>query len=339
VTLEAGAGASSAVGRQVAEPTHRLATADDQETCATIWREALNDYMGRLNLPEIPDDLAAILRLYRHLQAGDPTGFVVAEVSDPPPDGDDAARILGFASAIRRDELWFLSMLFIRPAAQGEGIGRGLLRRIMPAGPRADGGSGFAATCTDSAQPISNGLYASLGIVPRLPLVRLVGLPDRLSELQPLPGDVRAIRFDEIAARGGERLSGAALDDEIAVLDRGALGVEHRTDHDFIRAEGRTGFLYVDGGGRAVAHGYASEAGRVGPVAVADADLLPAVLAHLVTEIEPRGEFGIWLAGAGSAMPGLLRAGFRIDGFPCLVCWDTPFAAFDRYVPISPGLL
>jgi hypothetical protein len=38
-------------------------------------------------------------------------------------------------------------------------------------------------------------------------------------------------------------------------------------------------------------------------------------------------------------MPGLLRAGFRIDGFPVLLCWDRPFAQFDRYVPISPGLL
>ena len=35
----------------------------------------------------------------------------------------------------------------------------------------------------------------------------------------------------------------------------------------------------------------------------------------------------------------LLRAGFRIDGFPVLLCWDRPFADFARYLPISPGLL
>jgi hypothetical protein len=35
----------------------------------------------------------------------------------------------------------------------------------------------------------------------------------------------------------------------------------------------------------------------------------------------------------------LLRAGFRIDSFPCLICWDRPVADFSRYIPISPGLL
>ncbi|HEY7969864.1 MAG TPA: hypothetical protein VID95_07695, partial [Candidatus Limnocylindrales bacterium] len=41
---------------------------DELETCAGIWREALNDYLGRLGQPEIPDDLAPILRLYAHLR-------------------------------------------------------------------------------------------------------------------------------------------------------------------------------------------------------------------------------------------------------------------------------
>ena len=31
---------------------------------------------------------------------------------------------------------------------------------------------------------------------------------------------------------------------------------------------------------------------------------------------------------AGEAMTTLLRAGFRVDGFPVLLCWDRPFADF-----------
>jgi hypothetical protein len=34
-----------------------------------------------------------------------------------------------------------------------------------------------------------------------------------------------------------------------------------------------------------------------------------------------------------------LRAGFRMESFPLLLCWDRPFADFSRYLPISPGLL
>jgi hypothetical protein len=48
----------------------------------------------------------------------------------------------------------------------------------------------------------------------------------------------------------------------------------------------------------------------------------------------------VWVPGsAGDAVVPLLRAGFRIDGFPVLLCWDRPFADFTRYVPMSPGLL
>lgn len=308
----------------------RPASADDLPECAAIWRESINDYTARLNQPDIPDDLTAILRLYRHLQAGDPDGFVVA--AEARVGGEE--RIVAFASSLRREGLWFLSMLFVRPEAQGAGLGRALLRRVMPAG-----GTTALATCTDSVQPISNALYASLGIVPRMPLLRLVGLVDHLAELPALPAGIRPVRFDEAAGASADRLGPAALDDEVAALDRGSLGVEHRIDHVFVREEGRTGFLYLGPDGRAVGYGYASEAGRVGPVAVADQDLVTPVLGHLLTTIRPRGAFGIWMPGLGPAMPALLRAGFRIDGFPVLVCWDRPFAAFDRYVPISPGLL
>ena len=107
-----------------------------------------------------------------------------------------------------------------------------------------------------------------------------------------------------------------------------------------VRAEGRTGVLFVDGGGHAVGYGYASEAGRVGPIAMLDPDLLAAAVGHLLTAVVPRGAFGIWMPGAaGEAMTALLRSGFRMDGFPCLVCWDRPVADFSRYIPISPGLL
>jgi len=310
--------------------TYRTAVDEDLPACGAIWRAALNDYMGRLNLPEIPDDLAAILRLHRHLMATDPDGFVVAERGTP----DGAMQIVAFAAAVRRDPVWFLSMLFVLPEVQARGVGRALLDRVLP-----PAGSAALATCTDAAQPISNGLYSSLGMVPRLPLLRLVGLADVSGELPALPAGVRAIRFDEVD-RAGDRIGGAALDDELATLDRDAAGFEHPTDHAFVASEARIGFLFLGPDGGALGYGYASESGRVGPVAVRDAALLGPVITHLVTTVRPRGAFGMWLPGAAQdTIAQLLRAGFRLDGFPCLLCWDRPFADFTRYVPISPGLL
>jgi hypothetical protein len=36
---------------------------------------------------------------------------------------------------------------------------------------------------------------------------------------------------------------------------------------------------------------------------------------------------------------GALQAGFRLEPFPVLLCWDEPLVDLSRYLPISPGLL
>ena len=327
--------------------TIRRARADELAACAAIWRDALNDYLGRLAQPEIPEDFGPILRLYAHLHATDPTTFLVAERAAGagagragPGSAGDPAPIDGFVVVVRRDALAFLSMLFVRPGVQGRGLGRALLASAMPE-PAADGASGvtWRATATDSVQPISNGLYGSLGMVPRIPLLRLVGLPERAAAFETLPAGVEAIGFDEIPD-GPDGLGRAALAAELASLDRDAAGFDRAADHAFHAREGRVGFLFRDRSGGAVGYGYTSEAGRLGPIAVRDSALLGPVVGHLVTAIRPRGAFGIWVPGtAGEAVVPLLRAGFRFDGFPVLLCWDRPFADFSRFVPMSPGLL
>ena len=309
----------------------RPATVADLPTCAGIWRESINAYLRPLNLAEIPDDLGPILRLYTHLQATDPSTFLVAEQAG----ASGEAAIDAFVVVVVRERLRFLSMLFVLPEAQGSGLGRALLDATM----RDPGGAtGWRATSTDSAQPISNGLYASLGIVPRIPLLRLVGLPERPDAFPVMPEGIGVSAFDEIDGGGG--LASAALSAELAALDRDTVGFEKAADHAFVVGEGRRGFLYHDRTGAAVAYGYTSESGRVGPIAVADPALLGAVVGHLVTAVRPRGAFGVWVPGsAGEAVVPLLRAGFRLEGFPVLLCWDRPFADFGRYIPISPGLL
>jgi hypothetical protein len=64
------------------------------------------------------------------------------------------------------------------------------------------------------------------------------------------------------------------------------------------------------------------------------------VLGHLLRAVPARGAQAIWVPGAaGSAIGTMLRAGFRFEDFPVLLGWDRPFADFERYLPISPGLL
>lgn len=315
--------------------TYRPVRPDELGACAEVWRHGINDYTRRLNQPDVPPDTASLVRLYAHLQSTDPERFVVAVTTGP-----DGERIVAFAAAVQREALWFLSMLFVLPEAQGAGVGRALLDRVAPG---ADGtppdAIRFRATATDSAQPISNALYASYGIVPRVPLMNLLGNPTSPEPFGELPSGVTPVAFDDLAGAPGSD-GHRVLVDAVDGLDRMLLGVAHPVDHRYIRGEGRRGWLYRGPDDAVLGYGYASEAGRVGPIAVLDEALLGPVLGHLTSAVTPRGAFAIWLPGtADRAIVPALRAGFRLDQFPLLLCWDRPFVDLARYLPISPGLL
>jgi GNAT superfamily N-acetyltransferase len=313
--------------------TYRTARPDELATCGAIWRTAINDYIVRLGQDEIPLEINPVTRLFVHLQSTDPERFIVATVADP-----DGERVIAFASAIVRERLWYLSMLFVLPEFQGAGMGRELLARVATDDPAV-----VRATATDSAQPISNALYALYDIVPRMPLLSLTGLPHRPEAFGEMPSGIVPMAFDDIAAGppdGPNGLGHRMLVEAIDSLDRELLGVAHPLDHRFLRSESRHGWLYRGPDGTPVGYGYAGEAGRVGPVAVRDQDLLAPILGHLTSVVVPRGAFAMWIGGAADrGLVPALQAGFRLDRFPVLLCWDRAFADFSRYLPISPGLL
>ena len=319
--------------------SYRPVRKDEIEACAGIWRTAINEYVVRLGQPEIPPEVHSIIRLFTHLQSTDPERFIVATrpAGDrAAPDGDDGGeQVVAFASAISRERVWYLSMLFVLPGFQGAGLGRELLARVLP-----DGAAFARATATDSAQPISNGLYASCGIVPRMPLLNLSGLPERPEAFGPLPSGVVPVAFDEVAAGPPGGPGHRRLVAEVDALDRDLLGAAHPMDHRFLRTEDRRGWLYQGPDGTTLGYGYAGEAGRLGPVAARDQALVAPILGHLTAAVVPRGAFATWIGGAADrAIVATLGAGFRLDRFPVLLCWDEPFADFSRYLPISPGLL
>ena len=307
----------------------RPARSDELSICAEIWRESLNNYIVRLNQPPIPDDLTGITRLYNHLAETDPERFVVAV---------DAAlgTIAGFASAVTRGRLWFLSMCFVRPDRQTAGIGRALVEAILPPA----GTDVVLATATDSAQPISNALYSSFGIVPRMPLFSISGYVTEPERLPGLPAGVAAVPFESIVADSPGGSGHAELSEVVGALDRELLGVEHPQDHRFLRIGGRHGFLYRASDGADLGYGYAAESGRIGPLAVRDPALLGPALGHLLQAVPFRGAQAVWVPGmAGPAVTMLLQAGLRFEDFPILIAWNRPFADFEHYLPISPGLL
>jgi GNAT superfamily N-acetyltransferase len=303
------------------------------------------------------DELAPLRRLLAHTLATDPGRFWVST--------DDAGAVTGFSSATLREGLWFLAMLFVRPGTQGMGVGQALMDRaqaggdVDPGGPAVpgpdapfDSGIHTWGMCTDAAQPISNALYARRGMVPRIPAWRILGEVRRWSAVPALSPSLEAVPFERLEADGpeGPRRLGELLDE----LDREIIGGAHPADHAYLRREGRTGFLVRDrgrggaaagawtgaGAGRIHGYVYGSGGGRLGPVAALDPALHPALIGVAVRETPMLGAVAMWVPGtADRATRALLDAGLRFDGFPGLVCWSRPDHPFERYVPISLGLV
>lgn len=343
----AAAGELASGGEAIAGLRLRRGRPQDLEACAAIWVAGIDGYGVGVGRPPLAAPPASLVPLLGHLRATDPDLFLVAaRPADPAVAAGPADdTVVAFASALRRAHTWFLAMLFVHPAEQARGLGRRLLEAVLP--PAHD--PACRATCTDAAQPISNALYARHGIVPRMPVLEIVGRPDR-ARLPVLAAGLRAVPFEVLGGLGdgtGATPGGDARDvgprhlaTTLAALDEAALGYAHPEDHAFVVTTGRAGYLYVDGDGRAAGYGYVAPSGRVGPIAAMDEGLLPGILGHLLRAVEPAGAFSAWVpGGAGAAVTTLLGAGLRIEDFPALLCWDRPFADFSRYLPISPGLL
>jgi len=304
--------------------TIRRATEADLSECHRVWREGINAYTIPMGAQPLQEDNPGVRRLHAHALSTDPRRFLVAELSD----STGASRVVAFGSAVERGPLWFLSMLFVEPAEQARGLGRALLERMLPLPLEGR----ILATCTDSAQPISNGLYATLGIVPRLPMFNLIGRPRPDFAWPALPSGITAERVADPAVWRDSP--------ELTAFDQSVAGFAHPQDHLFIQDEPRHAFTFRDGGGSLVGYGYAGDIGRIGPIAVADQALLTPVVGRLLHAIVPRGASAVWLSGASDdAISTAIQAGLRIEDAPILIGWSQPFADFARYVPVSPGLM
>lgn len=275
-----------------------------------VFFAAMEDLDGRRGRALQPRNAAPLEMHFGHLLTTDPERCYVA---------DDRGRVVAFGIVMRRGRDAFLSFLFVAPSWQRRRLGRAVLDSCL----RAAGDIERVSTCAEADQPVSTGLYASIGMAPRVPLYLLRGvlsgtaLPDLPPGIQRRPIDLQAV----------------------AAVDRELMGYERPQDHRFWARE-RQGVLFLDDAGVAIGYGYAQPSGRVGPVAaLAPSDLSAFVgyLARITPVLE--GRQLVVPGHAIGALRALLAAGLRIDTAPAIYCSQGPGPRFDRYVPMSYALL
>ena len=257
----------------------------DIASCQRIVDASLGDLHRRYGLQD--DEVGEpnwLHPIVTHFLQTDPSGTRGAAVN---------GELVAFVSSFRRDDYWFLSFLFVHPSAQGHGLGRALLDEVSPEG--SDVGR---ATVVESFQPVSTGLYASVGIVPRSVKYWLSGISR--SESLPRPSD--DVRRAELTAVDR---------DDIDALDRAVLGFARTADHawwgagsrgwSFRRGEDLVGYAYVDDG-------------YLGPALAIDERTLCSVVAEMVGTSDDPASMSINLSGnSRDLFRMLMQAGARID--------------------------
>ncbi len=224
----------------------RLAEEADLPRLAEVFSVAAR-YVTERYRPEFvglfPVDPETRYPIYRHLLA---TGVVfVAE--DPEP--------VGFAAAVVRDDVWFLSQLWVLPERHASGIGSLLLDEALAWGREAT-----AFTVVSSPHPAAQLVYLRASMLPLWTDVELTGADAPVAEPPKGMGPL------DPADQGW-----------IDELDREVRGVARRPDHDFWRREAEGLVLRRDG--NALGYVYVWPGGRVGPGVVRDPRDTPALLA------------------------------------------------------------
>jgi predicted N-acetyltransferase YhbS len=283
----------------VAADIRRMAL-DDVNAAIAAAHDAFRELATRSGHTWTPPDERRTVHLRRrhmHLLDTDPDGQWVAV--------DEAGEVVGVASALRREGLWGLSLLAVRPRAQGTGIGRRLLEQALRT---YDGASSGLILSSSDPSAIRRYARAGFALAPTLSAEGRV----RRADLQ-APSSVREGDTDDLPLT--ER------------VDRQVRGVPHGGDIAVLLASGNRllvterGYAVV-GEDQLVLLAATDEGGA--------ADLLTASLLAVQEDVDVHVYF---LTGAQQwAMPVLLDAGLalRPDG---PVCYRGAVGPLAPYIP------
>jgi GNAT superfamily N-acetyltransferase len=226
----------------------------------------------------------------------------------------------GFGITAWRGSVHWLVSLFVRPDAQGQGIGRLLLERLWPPGHRT-----HRATLVDAASRPATRLYLHAGLTPRFPVLAFEG----------------RIESDEGGASGmATRDDWPEVVQRVAVIDATSFGAERSIDHAHWTDRGFAFRSLWTAADEWLGYGRWTPSGRLGPVVlVKDADWL-AALGTLAADATQSGMEPLRLmvpAVNENALQACRTLGLRYQGME-IVMATRPLSGWSRCLIHRAGL-
>jgi GNAT superfamily N-acetyltransferase len=216
--------------------------------------------------------------------------------------------VVGFANAIVREDVWFLSQLFVRPDVQSRGAGAEMLDDLLA---RGEARGARVRSVLSSDDPRALGLYLSRGMLPAgwsmVHFTRRVA-----SKVKPTPAPVVPLQVSD--------------QPQVDALDRDIRGFAHPQDHAFLRTVA-TGHAVRDDAGMAACF-YVQPNGRVAPFLARDDRSVIAAVDAADAIAGPDASWSVPSA-ASAVVARLLDLGYR-PGWLSTFCADGTLGEFRR---------
>jgi len=230
----------------------RPATEEDLEDIARIFESSVawltSRYRPDLPTDEHPPGSTSRSEFYRHLLG---TGIILL-AEDPEP--------VGFAGAITRDGVWFLSQFWVVPDRHGSGIGSVLLDETL-----AWGRDATAFSVVASPYPVAQKIYLRASMYPLWTQLDMSGT---------FPASAMPEGIEELTV---------ADQSWVDQLDGEIRGTARPEDHAFWRSVAKGFALRRDGSSVGYVYGWSD--GKLGPGAARDPADIPLLLRAAALEI------------------------------------------------------
>lgn len=283
-------------------PRIRPAEAADLPAAHEIFHAALTDGA------EAPPPRGPLPPILEHVLA---TGTMVV--------AEGGGEVVGFAAAVRRGPVAYLTDLFVDPARQSAGVGRALLDRLLP--PAA------ARWTLATVDPRALSLYARAGMAPRWPNVEL---------------RLEAETTGALADAGVEAVAADPTDPALAAWDAEIAGRPRPEDTAYWLGRCRGVPLWFRRAGCTVGYGVVQREVRtvwtprkivVGPIgARTAADAAACVLAAVAWALPHGPIVDVAVPGPHPALAPLLAAGARIIYVETFCASDPSLVDPTRYL-------